>query len=85
MLTNLIISSIEEIEDTFKFNSLPKFTSSELFDDFGAKLTIDNLSFSLATNLLSKICEAIFEHKVVFPEPLGPLTKIISESAIWSL
>ena len=35
--------------------------------------------------LLSKIYEAIFEHNVVFPEPLGPLTKIISESAICSL
>ena len=76
------IDLIDEIEQTFKFNNLPKFKSSEWLEDFGAKLTIDNLCLSLATNLLSKICEAIFEHKVVFPAPVGPFTKIISELEI---
>jgi hypothetical protein len=46
-------------------------------DDFGAKSIIDNLCLSFPTNLLSRICEAIFEDKVVLPEPLDPLINII--------
>ena len=38
----------------------------------------------MLTNLLSNICEAIFEQSVVLPEPLAPFTKIISDSKILS-
>ena len=51
---------------------------------FGAKFTIDNLLRSLPTNLLSNMCEAILEQRVVLPEPLGPFTKIMSASKIFS-
>ena len=81
---NAIISSIEEIELTFTFSNLPKLRSSELLEDFGAKLTIVNLLWSLLTNLLSNICEAIFEQSVVLPDPLAPFTKIMSDSKILS-